>query len=197
MSFLVMSVQGDGIMKLEKATRILGSEKKARRAYSMSINRVGRKGFTKVKRVVAKQVKLTQKKVVQYGNVKQNFAHSAKLEHRITSRGGEVPLKEFRARETKRGVVANPMGKRQLFEHTFIKSGWWPTRHGPVGNGHVFSPDLSTNKAGRAFKRTRSGVSIPIQIVEDQSKAAFNANAKALPIEINKMIRKMTGGVVS
>ena len=193
---LVMSVQGKGIKDLERATRVLGS-KKSHRGFSMAINRTGRKGFTQVKRAVSKQAGLTQKKTIRYGNINQQFANPGKLAHKIISTGGEVPLKAFKARETRKGVKASPFGKRQLFDGTFIKSGWWPNRRGAVGNGHVFTPDTSTNRAGRPFSRTPSGVRIPQQIVIDESKAAFERNAASLPKNINHIITRMTKGVIS
>ncbi len=183
-------------MQLTQAAKILGSEKKARRGYRMAINRRGGKAFTQVKHAVSKQAGLTQKHAIRYGNIKRHSASHINLEYRIVSRGGEVPLKAFKARESARGVKAAPFGKRQLFAHTFIEGGLWPRRTGPVGGGHVFTPSGGAHW-GRPFTKAHSEVYIPVEIVKDESEEAFNEAAKGLPRDIETIIGKMTKGVIS
>ena len=105
-------------------------------------------------------------------------------------------MKHFKARETAKGVSAAPMGKRQVFEHTFMRGGLWPKRTGFVGQGHVFTPSASS-RWGRTFTPTQSGVLIPEQIVKDESKAAWDRAVQGLDNEVERIITKMTKGVIS
>ena len=58
-------------------------------------------------------------------------------------------------------------------------------------------PNLGTSKWGRKFTKVQSGVVIPNEMVKGQSRAAFSSVADSLAPEINAIIRKMTGGIIS
>jgi hypothetical protein len=77
------------------------------------------KGVAKVTGIQQKRVRMLIKK--------HPAKHGGELVASIRSRGQFTSLKDFMPRQTKKGVVAAPWGKRRVFAHTFI---------GP--NGHVY-----------------------------------------------------------
>ncbi|WP_273756867.1 hypothetical protein [Bartonella sp. MM73XJBT] len=61
------------------------------------------------------------------------------LETDITGSGTPIPLKFFKAKETKHGVTYTLFGKQQILPHGFIKGGNFPKRvELKKMNGHVF-----------------------------------------------------------
>ncbi|WP_019223363.1 hypothetical protein [Bartonella rattaustraliani] len=63
------------------------------------------------------------------------------LETDIIGSGTPIPLKFFKARETKRGVVYTMFGKRAILPHGFIKGGSFPKRVELKMGGNVFQRD--------------------------------------------------------
>src|SRR5690606_7015065 len=92
------------------------------------------------------------------------------LTYEMRASGGDVALKYFDPRETRKGVSARPFGKRQVFPSTFMKGGRFPNRKGMVFNGHVMKrvgPDRFP------IEVQKSGVIIPEQMVSGETAAAF------------------------
>lgn len=55
-------------------------------------------------------------------------ATPALLRYELTASGRKIPLKYFKARETRKGVSATPYNQRQIFAGTFMKGGRFPAR---------------------------------------------------------------------
>ena len=104
------------------------------------------------------------------------------LTYAIRSAGGDISLKYFGARETRKGVSAAPFGARRTFPETFMKGGRFPKRVMLKLGGHVFK-----RSGGSRFPvaKQRSGVVIPAQMVLGATKAAFE---KTVATEFPKRI---------
>lgn len=156
----------------------MGSE--ARPAISRALNHTGGKATTKMARAIAKQAGLA------YGKVKaalqDHKASPAGMVYRITAKGPTLSLKEFKPRQTQKGVSASPWGTRRTFPHSFIGGG--------VLGGHVY---VRTSKARFPLKKL-FGPAIPNEMVRDQSKQAFEGTvAMELPArlahELSRILR--------
>ncbi len=181
---IAITIKGSGLPRFEEAVAALGSTK-ATRAYRMALNTTGKRVFTQVKRTVAKQMGASQALVVKYGHLRRVPASGVSLETRIESAGGYIPLMDFSARQTSKGVTASPWGQRRLFKSTFVL-----TRIG----GHVFR----RTGADRLPIEKLWGPAVPKELVRDESKAAFeNVSSSFLPSEVARMVKQMTKGAVS
>ncbi|MBT2130109.1 phage tail protein [Aliiroseovarius lamellibrachiae] len=154
-----------------------------------ALNRTGDMARTCVVRELAKQTGLPQKTIRKAVKVKR--ASWQDLEYRLTSSGGDVSLKYFKARETRRGVTAFVRGERELFEGAFIKGGSF-SRGRVVLNmgGHVFQ-----RIGGRTeLEKLKSGVFIPIEMVEGATAKAFEEIvADVLPRRLDHEINRSLG----
>ena len=133
-------------------------------AIARALNWTGNKARTQVARTLARDTG------VGYGVIRKALrttpASPAKLTYEIGVSGAHIPLAEFHARQTRRGVSAAPWGQRRVFPHTFIV--------GQLG-GQVFK------REGRARLPIRKlwGPSLPIELVRGASPAAFETSAAA------------------
>lgn len=91
-----------------------------------SLNRAGVSARTVIVREIAKDMAITQNAVKKH--VVTRDARPDKLHVSIEISGARISLKEFGARQTRRGVTANTGRGRQLYPSTFIVA----------RNGHVF-----------------------------------------------------------
>lgn len=94
----------------------------------------------------------------------------------IASKGGDVRLKFFNARETAKGVTAAPWNSRRLYPGTFIRAGWWPNRGKPVSGGHVMR---RVGKSKYPIEQVRSGLFIPNEMVTGNSAVVFYGTVDA------------------
>lgn len=206
---LVVTVVGSGMAQMEEAVRILGSEGKARRAFSRAINRTGDTVRNEAGRALSDQTglpKSTGKKAYRQGGER---ATPASLSYVVNGRGGPVSLKYFKARETRKGVSAAPRNARQVFSGTFMKAGFWPKRVSKPGwNGQVFQrigdghgyAGLKTRgavRAGTKFRKVKSDVVIPAEMVQGIAGQAWRNGARRLQPRIEHEIRVMTKRVVT
>jgi hypothetical protein len=144
-------------------------------AIRRAINWTGDRARTQVARVGAKQTGLPYR-VIRRALVRKAANYSA-LVYRLRVRGGDVRLKYFKARETRRGVTAAPWGRRQLYAGAFIKGGRFPARV-PLGmGGQVFRRSGTGRKP---IQLMRSGLFIPEELVKGESAAAFQQTVTAL-----------------
>ena len=133
-------------------------------AIARALNWTGNKARTQVARTLARDTG------VGYGVIRNALrttpASPAKLTYEIGVSGAHIPLAEFHARQTRRGVSAAPWSQRRVFPHTFIV--------GQLG-GQVFK------REGRARLPIRKlwGPSLPIELVRGASPAAFEKSAAA------------------
>lgn len=192
---LEISLQGAGVRSLADAMAAIG-EGKARRAYARAINRVGDGAITQTSRALAKQTGL-KVGVTRKALSNPIRATPARLEFFKRVRGGDIALKYFGARETRKGVSAAPFGQRRIFPAHFIKGGLFPKRVALGMNGHVMEADTGATRWGRPFNLAQSGVILPEQLVTGQSRAAFEAQAARLAPRVEHEIRVITKGVVS
>lgn len=181
-----------GLKTLDKAVSRLGG-KEIRRIGARALNRAGSQGRTHAGRALAKQTGL------KVGVIKRAMrpmrASAATLEYKIKAAGGDVALKYFAARETRKGVSAQPFGQRRVFASTFIKGGKFPSRVAIGRGGHVFA-----RRGSRRLEidKQKSGVIIPEQMIRDESAKAWQSTVgKVLPRRVLHEMRRVTGKAFS
>lgn len=189
-----VTMRGDGLRRLSEAAKILGSPSRARRAYSMAINDTGRKAATAAGRAIPGQTGLTAtvgRKAVK----KRTMSNPGTLEFIVHGKGGDIALKYFKARETRKGASAAPWNERRVYGGAFMKAGWWPKRVAkPNWNGHVFK------RAGSSkfpIEVQDSGLILPVEMVKGEIAQAWTQTAANIQPRAEHIIRQMTKNVVS
>lgn len=192
-----------GIERLGNALGRLNSHEK-HLVLQRAVNHTGDKARTQVIRVLAKQTGLsygTIKRAVRTGRAWGAGADAAtfkpgrgSLVYVMTSTGGDISLKFFKARETRAGVTAAPKGQRKLFPKTFMKGGKFPNRKTAAGlNGHVYK--RAGSKRG-PLEFQDSGVSIPAEMLQGASASAFTSTVeKELPVRVMREISHLMPGI--
>lgn len=214
---LLITVQGNGLALLEEATRTLGSEDRARRAFTRAINRTGRTVGNEAGRALADQTGLPRRTGIKAVRREVERATPATLAYVVHGQGGNISLRYFSPRETRRGVQAKPWNSPRVILGTFMKAGWWPKRvvkpnwNGQVlsriGDGHSYNA-VKTNalvrtgvikrrREGTKFQKERSGLFIPVEMVQGATAAAWLQGAKRLQPRIEHEIKVMSKGIVS
>lgn len=189
---LSLTIRGNGIQRLEDAVRVLG-EGKARAAYRRAINEAGRDTKTPTQRALAKQTGL--KVSVTRRALRDTKASSADLEYKLTGQGGDIALKYFGARETRRGVSAAPFGNREVFAGTFIKAGRFPNRVAMKKGGHAFE---RRGMSRFPIHKVESGVVIPEEMVKGVTAETFERVGRGKLVEkVTRHIRLATKGVLT
>lgn len=141
-------------------------------AVRRGLNKAGDKARTQMKRALTKQTGLKSGVIARA--LKTTRANYGSAAYVITSRGGDISLKHFGARETRKGVSAAPRGQRAVFAGTFIKGGLFPNRVALKMGGHVFS---RTGKGRLPIEKEKSGVFIPVEMVTGATAATFYETA--------------------
>jgi hypothetical protein len=90
--------------------------------------------------------------------------------YEIKSHGGNIRLKFFGARETRKGVTAAPWNSRRLYAGTFLKGGRFPNRVTLKMGGNTLK---RAGKSRLPIHGVRSGLYIPEEMVKGGSEAAF------------------------
>lgn len=152
------------------------------------INKVGNKVRTQVVRTLTKQTGLPkstiQRAVVTYG------ATPGRMFFTMKSAGGDIRLRFFKPRETRKGVVAKPWGKLTPYPGAFMRGGKFPKR---VDSAYL-SPDVwrRLNSSGTRITQQRSGVRIPVEMVQGATAEAFDKLAgPLLEQRITRVIGKL------
>lgn len=193
--FSVGDVNVKGLKQFENMLGALGNEGPKVQAHA--VNRTGDMARTKVVRVLAKQTGLPQKTIRKSLKVKramlgsQNSGTGRDLTYTIRSAGGDVSLKYFKPRETRKGVSAFVRGQRQLFESTFIKGGSFVRGRVALNmGGHVF-----LRVGGRHdLEKQKSGVFIPNEMVTGATAAAFESTVEdVLPRRLSHELSRALG----
>lgn len=155
------------------------------------MNQVGDRSKTRVVRALTKQTGL-QRDVVKRA-VDSSRAYPGKLIYDLRTKGGNIRLKYLKPRETPAGVVAYPFGKKTLYPGTFMSGGIFPDRKEvEKWKGHV---KYRVDRKGRMLGYARSGVFIPVEMIQGASEAAFQAEVNTtLPKRIDQVLRKLSGG---
>lgn len=184
----------DGMLRFDNMLKVLSSSD-SHNVLRKAVNRAGETAYKgrgpSVIRTLAKQTGLPQKLIRKAVRVKR--ANFASLEYRLDIAGGEISLKYFGARETRKGVTARPFGKRELFDGAFMKGGRFPNRVTARGlNGHVFRRVGS----GRVpLEKIKSGVVLPTEMVSGDTAAGFQQIVRqVLPRRTMHELNRATGG---
>lgn len=162
--------------------------KNAPLALIRAVNHTGDKARTQMRRVLVGQTGLTMKTIRNAVTSKHAFNGGA---YEIKSKGGNVRLKYFKARETSKGVSAAPWGARRVYPGTFIKGGKFPKRVALNMGGHVYK---RTGTARLPIEGGRSGLFIPNEMVTGSSEAAFYSTIESqLPDRIAHELYRVLG----
>ena len=151
--------------------------KRMQQIISRVLNHVGGTARTRVKSALAKQMGLPAGTVDARLITKR--AHPGHQSFEISAAGRPIPLAEFDARQTRRGVSARPWGQRRVFPGTFIVE--------KLG-GQVF------RRAGRARLPIVKlwGPSIPREMLRDEvPKVFFEEVRTKLPIRLQHELRRV------
>ena len=87
-------------------------------ALSVAVNDTARQVRTRTIQLVTKESSLPRAVVAR--GIRLHTATPSNLQAMVEGTGRPVPLREFKARQTKRGVVATVWGERQFYAHAFI-----------------------------------------------------------------------------
>jgi len=180
-----------GLQRVQNAMGRLSSDEKYT-ALRRAINHTGDKARTVVIRELAGQTGLKQKVIRKA--VKTRRANFSSLEYVMTTRGGDISLKFFAARETRKGVTAAPRGQRQLYAGAFMKGGRFPNRKTAKGlNGHVYR---RTGSGRGPLEMVDSGVIIPAEMVTGATAQAFlDVANRELPPRVMHEIGRIAPGI--
>ena len=161
-----------------------------------SVNRAGDMAYKgrgpSVIRTLAKQTGLTQK--LMRKAIKVRKANFVRLEYELRVEGGDISLRYFKPRETRRGVTAKVKGQRQLFDGAFMRAGRFPNRVDVSAfHGHVFQ------RAGSGrfpIQKIKSGVFLPKELLTGETASGFNQIVRqALPRRVQHELNRVTGGM--
>ncbi len=167
MSIVRISMADDVLVRFGNQLTAVGAGG-AQAAMRRASAHTGAKARTQVARALVKQTGL------RYGVMRRaiKLLPGDGLGITLQSKGGNVSLKYFKARETRVGVTAAPWNRRTTYAGTFIKSGWvWSKRRAvPKLGGHVFK---RVGDPRLKIKKQKSGLFIPKEMLEGASVAAF------------------------
>jgi hypothetical protein len=187
---LVVTITGDGLRRFTQLSSDLGSAK-ARGIYSRAINDTGAKAATATGRALSAQAGIS-KRVGAKAVKRRTRSTPATLAFDIHVKGGEIRMKYFKARETRKGVSAAPRNARQVFAGTFTRAGWWPNRVGKSNwNGQVF------RMVGNKFQVVKSDVVLPTEATQGQTADTFDSGKNALEVRVSHYLRRLAGGALS
>lgn len=142
----------------------------ARRAVSRTLTMARTAMVRPMVRQTGLKARTIRKAMVTSATSNHALARGSGLSGEIYARGGDVRLKFFGARETRKGVSAAPRSVRQLFGGAFIKGGRFPKRKPLRFGGEVFR----RVGGGRGPLRTvKTGVFIAEEMVKGASMDAF------------------------
>jgi hypothetical protein len=174
---------------LKRVSNLLHSAgKNAPLAMIRAVNHTGDKARTQMRRVLVTQTGLKMKTIRKAVTSKRAFNGGA---YEIKSRGGNVRLMFFGARETHKGASAAPWNKRQVYPGTFMKGGLFPNRKGMVAGGTVVR---RVGKKRYPLHGVKSGLFIPTEMVTGSSEAAFYSTVEsALPDRLAHELYRVLG----
>jgi|OM-RGC.v1.018318479 Prophage minor tail protein Z (GPZ). len=95
------------------------AKKQVPKAANRTLNRVGGAASKAALRDVAGQAGTTQRVIKRAGFWRNLRSRARTLAYVIKVRYGAIPLRDFQARQTKKGVTAKAWGRRELYESAF------------------------------------------------------------------------------
>lgn len=165
-------------IRFEAACNRLG-EGDARRAFSMALNKEGRKSFTAMRRALSQQSSIPRGAV----NAAMRFkgATPTTLSTTTSGSGRHLPLSSFGAKQFSYGVRARIWGRAQTFRSAFVVNRY--------GNG--------------AFKRKGNarfpieqlwGPAVPVEMLRDEAHAAWTDQHPRVLRESERLIGLLLAG---
>jgi len=161
----------EGLKRFDNGIKAVGDD--GRKVMQRAVARVGDMARTQVYRALTKQTGLKRKVVVRA--LKVTRPSWTDPSYTIMARGGNISLKYFAPRETRKGVSAAPFGKRKVFAHTFMKGGLFPNRSAVVFGGQVM---MRTGSGRFPVEKQKSGVYIPSEMVSGATAKAFTSTVR-------------------
>jgi hypothetical protein len=153
-----------------------------------AVNHTGSKALTQMRRVLVDQTGLKRKTLLRAVKGTKAFGPRPYV---IRSKGGDIRLQFFGARETRKGVSAAPWNERRIYPSTFTKGGRFPNRVGLNLGGVVMK---RVGKHRKPLQTIRSGLFIAEEMVKGQSEAAFYATIdRDLPDRIAHELYRVLG----
>jgi hypothetical protein len=147
-----MKIQIDAREIADLGQLFASAGKQAPKVIARALNHTGAVATTQVKRALVKQVGVKSGAV--NAALRQVRATPAELTFELRSSGKHLGLKDFGARQTKRGVSAAPWRQRRVFPRTFMGPG-----------GHVYK---RTSKKRLPIEKLW-GPSIPKELVRAEA----------------------------
>lgn len=187
----MFTVGGIDVKDLHQFENMLGAlSSKAPVAVNRALNRTGDMARTQVVRTVAKETSLPQKMVRNI--VRRDASNEADLTYTIWGAGGDISLKYFKPRETRKGVSAFVRGRRELYDSTFLRGGSFARGRVELNmGGHVFAR-LGSSRT--PIEKLPSGVVVPSEMVDGASVEAFERVVSThLPRRLNHEISRLLG----
>lgn len=174
------------LLKISNALHAAG--KQIPLVLTRAINHTGLKARTQMRRVLVGQTGLKARTINRAVKSKNASSGGAFV---IKSRGGNIRLKFFGARETSKGVSAAPWNARRVYAGTFMKGGRFPNRVGLSMGGAV----LQRTGSGRTpLRSVKSGLFIPDEMVSGASEGAFYSTVdRELPGRIAHELYRILG----
>lgn len=184
----------NNVVRFEK--QLMRLEREFPKVLPQEINKVGDRSKTQVIRALTAQTGLPRNTIVKAIGKPLN-AKPGRLVYEMRTKGGDIRLKYFSPRESRKGVVAKPFGQSRLFPSAFMKGGAFPNRVSiKAFHGNVY------RSFGRGFRRdgwfgtrltiVKSGVFIPIEMTKGATASAFERTAgPLLQVRIDAVMRKL------
>lgn len=153
-----------------------------------AINHTGDKARTAVRVAMVVQTGL-KRKTINKAVISTRASAKGGGSYTIKSKGGNVRLQFFGARETQAGVSAAPWNQRQIFASTFIKGGKFPNRVALKYGGAVL---IRADQSRFPIHVVKSGLFIAEEMVKGNSALAFyNTVERDLPARIEYEISRV------
>lgn len=206
---LKIEIRGNGLELFTRAAQVLG-DGTARKVYVRAINETGRVAGTAAGRALAKQTGLPTKTTMKAVRRRIDLATPSRLSYVVHGSGGNISLRHFKPKETSKGVSAAPWKKRTVYPSTFMMAGFWPTRvekpgwnrqvFKRIGYGYSFKTETVNGRTvrtlrGTAFQKQKSGLFIPIEMVQGPTAAAWNKSSTRLDERVMHHVNRVTGGL--
>lgn len=165
-------------IRFEAACNRIG-EGEARRAFSMALNKEGRKSFTQLRRSLAQQSSIPRGAV----NAATRFKTATRgtMATVTSGTGRHLPLSFFGAKQFSYGVRAKIWGRAQNFRSAFVVK-----RYG----GGVFK---RTGKARFPIEQLW-GPAVPVEMLRDEAYAAWTEQHPRVLRESERLIALMLTG---
>jgi hypothetical protein len=192
-----IKVNADMIVGLGNLLGAAGA--KAPQAVRNALNHTGQKVRTAMVKALAPQTGLKQKVLKKalkgskaYSGGASKFGGAGSDSYVIKSRGGNIALKFFKAREGGGGVSASPWNSKHTYAGAFKLDGFRRRHKEPKFHGNV----MRRKGAGpHPLQLVKSGLDIPDEMIKGASREAFFAVAQSdlMPRLAHELLRVIPG----